>query len=943
MRKQKRNISISLLLISVMLLSAFAGTGITVAAENLADDTIEAVDITIPEDLLLAGKAYTSAENSSLITVTSGNCTLESIKMQGPSGAELDDGTRLSYKDEYAVVIKLKANGSYKFTENATVRVNGSESGVRVVNRYQDGDDKYRNLELTLTFTPTVKEYINAFSLSDVPQATLGAAAVPYSYTHTVNGDEQYTVSGSWHQYNSTTQQYEPMADTDVFQNNGAYKLMLHTEMKPGYVSNNDEPLYVTVNGVWVGVDYSGEFEWEAGLYESFGTEIHEVSFTVQQPTEGQPFSNTVPITATVPLGSKYTVKGNWVEEESGSYTGSFTKGNVYYFEYTVYADDGYYFAQEVAVHINGMTYAAIACNGKTGSGTYRRSMKTPITEVILTNVPKAESGKTLQIGEFALTVPVGAKYKAIGYWNDESGHQITNGQIEAGKEYELWIDLEAEPGYEFAESYILKINGAAHQSDGGDASVLYRVRYSFLEQIRQIEVVGMVEPVVGEAADTTSLMPADPTKYTIFHAYWIDLATGIPATVFEDGHAYDLTVDVKALSGYEFAPNVSWKLGKESGKGEPYAFAWCRMNTEYSFAEVVSEIRIDNIPTVNVGEVPQTNIKISADANYTAYAEWRVWNDRTDMWEVFTGAFERGKNYIMAISVLPEAGYSFDPDVTAYYLNGKLHKEARIRALQAWVEVLYAPEDAEVIRKVEITVSKPTGGDHSSVDPVITLPDGVNYRLRDGFVWLEGSIEEDVIFTDRYFEANGSYGVNFRLIANDGYVFADDMQVVVNGIMISSEVASSVKTLDVDYFFNMTCRHIEGNAATCTQKAVCAVCGQEYGELADHTYVDGKCVCGKNDPGYTQVTEPDTDVPGTDGPTTDKPDTDGLGTTPETNGTDPGNSGEPSDKDGGLGAGAIAGVAVGSAVAVGLGGFSLFWFVIKKKKWIDLIGVFKK
>ena len=43
-----------------------------------------------------------------------------------------------------------------------------------------------------------------------------------------------------------------------------------------------------------------------------------------------------------------------------------------------------------------------------------------------------------------------------------------------------------------------------------------------------------------------------------------------------------------------------------------------------------------------------------------------------------------------------------------------------------------------------------------------------------------------------------------------------------------------------------------------------------------------------------------------------------------------------------GLSGGAIAGIAVGSAAAVGLGGFSLFWFVIKKKKWSDLIRIFK-
>lgn len=44
-----------------------------------------------------------------------------------------------------------------------------------------------------------------------------------------------------------------------------------------------------------------------------------------------------------------------------------------------------------------------------------------------------------------------------------------------------------------------------------------------------------------------------------------------------------------------------------------------------------------------------------------------------------------------------------------------------------------------------------------------------------------------------------------------------------------------------------------------------------------------------------------------------------------------------------GLSGGAIAGIVVGGTVVVGLGGFSLFWFVIKKKKFADIIALFKK
>ena len=43
------------------------------------------------------------------------------------------------------------------------------------------------------------------------------------------------------------------------------------------------------------------------------------------------------------------------------------------------------------------------------------------------------------------------------------------------------------------------------------------------------------------------------------------------------------------------------------------------------------------------------------------------------------------------------------------------------------------------------------------------------------------------------------------------------------------------------------------------------------------------------------------------------------------------------------LSGGAIAGISTGSAAVVGLGGFSLFWFVIKKKRFSDLFKGFKK
>lgn len=45
------------------------------------------------------------------------------------------------------------------------------------------------------------------------------------------------------------------------------------------------------------------------------------------------------------------------------------------------------------------------------------------------------------------------------------------------------------------------------------------------------------------------------------------------------------------------------------------------------------------------------------------------------------------------------------------------------------------------------------------------------------------------------------------------------------------------------------------GGTATCTQKAVCTICGQEYGELLPHSFVNGICtVCGAAETVHTHV-----------------------------------------------------------------------------------------
>ena len=146
------------------------------------------------------------------------------------------------------------------------------------------------------------------------------------------------------------------------------------------------------------------------------------------------------------------------------------------------------------------------------------------------------------------------------------------------------------------------------------------------------------------------------------------------------------------------------------------------------------------------------------------------------------------------------------------------------------------------------------------------------------------------------------------------------------------------------------------GGTATCTQKALCTACGEAYGELGGHTFGEWIAeipattdaagtkahkvcsVCQKHfdengveiaDLTIAQLTAiPDPNTPNTPD-STETPD-------------DTAPADEPAE-DEGLSGGAIAAIVVGSTVVAGAGGFAVFWFVIKKKSFADLIAVFKK
>ena len=118
-------------------------------------------------------------------------------------------------------------------------------------------------------------------------------------------------------------------------------------------------------------------------------------------------------------------------------------------------------------------------------------------------------------------------------------------------------------------------------------------------------------------------------------------------------------------------------------------------------------------------------------------------------------------------------------------------------------------------------------------------------------------------------------------------------------------------------------CEENVGTHDTAAGSHICGYCGEAISECSDADE-NGKCdICGAT------LSTPNPDPEPTPEPTPD----------PET----PATPEAPAEPKTGLGAGAIVAIVVGSVLVVGVGGFSVFWFVIKKKSFADLVSVFNK
>lgn len=501
---------------------------------------------------------------------------------------------------------------------------------------------------------------------------------------------------------------------------------------------------------------------------------------------------------------------------------------------------------------------------------------------------------------------------------------------------------------------------------------------------IKSIEITSTVEidPVIGEFPET------NPGNFTVtkvngdaslvneideIYLYWNFSDTNDPESYnwlynpgdkkFLGGYYYEFNIDftIAELSDYIFGedvevtlitPTKTIKSAYSSAQSDHYVEVYWTFDhkTEGEPLKYIGDTTVSISgyePGATAGEVA---IMIQGEGTkfVNLYGTtYYFYNYTDDDYLEANDTFEEGKSYSLGFDLYCQPGYTV-ADFTLNYLNitmngftpsyadydfdaGNEYVDLEfILPLFEGTEKVSAPtmsfENYEIGHKFE-DVTFNFSGNGLSVDTTY----GMGYCAGDGYIWF---IDAPFGESDSVIEKDEKYVFAVRMFVTEGYGIdgITKEMFVLNGITpyalsVGRDYDNECLIVVATYELPVLHEEEEGWHYDATHHWGECECGERINiEAHECTDGTGKCdMCG-----YAMY-EP---TPGTTPGATPGTPTD---TTPESGDT------TDLDKKDGLGAGAIVGIVAGALVLLGGGGFAIFWFVIEKKSFADLLALVKK
>ena len=811
--------------------------------------------------------------------------------------------------------LQIRINTTKEFSKNTEVLFNGQSATVKSFGKdyilcYCDYTAKNQVID-------TVQVGL------DTPIAG-GAVTAPYAYTDTVDLSQ--------HEWYPNVSQYEA---------GHSFKLTFRIAPKDGYEFSNN--LKVVLNGKQATIANSGKdfaiCEYTFDIPQQELETVNEINITVNNPTAG--------VTPSVPsaTSNQYTLgMHEWTPNE-------FIAGSTAKIILLVYPSSGYKFVDgTTTAKVNGHT-ATISVGQGYARIEYTFSVKNTIDNVTL-SMTAPVAGETA-----STTVEDNSNlYTTTMYWATEKNSATTfNGQFVQGTKYYATFIITTSDPNEFAEGTSVYINGTKYVATWinqgmtnciqvkdvefdtpAEAPLQHTVVYSYGDGqgSGDTDYITNGTELTLKAPELVNVYPLDGKVFD----YWsIRIGTAMSAETAQKqpNETITITADTFIVAIWKDAPvtDVTYYYypGEAEGSADWYTVD---IGTQITLKECMFEapegmqFKAWAIGSLN-GEQKQPGEKITINAETYIYA---IWEDAPI--PTFTITATAGANG----SISPSGGVTVaegeDKTFTITANSGYHIKDVKVNGSSVGTGATYTFEN--VTANATITVEFEVDTVDHECNPTLVPEDEPDCTTAGKSAYYHCECGKD------YEDAQGNTEI-------------DNIETwgILNALGHNPSTAWST---DGEYHWKECTRcagqQLEKAAHSDTDtNGKCDVCGadvpvpppahtHDYGTAwkTDANEHWNECACGdkankaahtdSNNDGKCDTCEYQMTNGGGNTETPDNPNN-----TPD----------DPSDDKNGLGAGAIVGIVIGSVAVAGVGGFALFWFVIKKKSFADLIAVFRK
>lgn len=248
----------------------------------------------------------------------------------------------------------------------------------------------------------------------------------------------------------------------------------------------------------------------------------------------------------------------DWLEVSNGTFTAT----DIYYFCITFQADDGYEFSEDFEVILPEGFEGSVWSEEDDNEITYHYDMPistfaNAIYKIVVTS-PEVKVGAEASTDKIDVTFYTGdeiitdSNFEISSRWicTTQEYTDVTGKVFEEGQTYQLEMDINALPGYYFAETLVIEHNGHINDfayDNPTHAELFYN--YSLAAPLEKVEISSIPTAKAGEimvSADSLSIKNL-PDDVEVLVYWWDEDGNDTEGAVMETGHVYTLQLEVYA------------------------------------------------------------------------------------------------------------------------------------------------------------------------------------------------------------------------------------------------------------------------------------------------------------------------------------------------------------------------------------------------------------